>query len=161
MHTATPTATATEPADLVLEGYVTGSNPLHAMDATVSSANVSASACGAPAVETTTAEDGYYSLTLPGSDLTGCDTVTMEVRAVGYAPWTGDYPVEYLRLNPTVDLTISTIRRPLELAAIGDEVVNGRMGMTEPPPSRKTQGRRLVVLWIPHNPCARCLFVVQ
>ena len=105
-HTATPTATATEPADLALEGYVTGSNPLHAMGATVSGVDVSASACGAPAVETTTAEDGYYSLTLPASDLTGCDTVTMEVRAIGYAPWTGDYPVEYLRLNPTVDLTI-------------------------------------------------------
>ena len=43
-------------------------------------------------VETTHgASDGYYSLTLPGSDLIGCDTVTLEVRAIGYAPWSGDY----------------------------------------------------------------------
>jgi len=102
----TSTPTATTPADLLIDGYVTVNTQFHTMGCPVAGVEVSVRACGAPAVTTTTAGDGYYSLALPGSDLIGCDAVTMEVIANSYMPWMETLPVEDLASNPHVNVAL-------------------------------------------------------
>jgi len=105
--TPTPTPTATVFADLTIDGYITEQSWLNSVGSPVADALVSASACGSPAVETTTAEDGYYSLTLPGHHVAGCENVTMSVDAPGYGPWAGEYRVVDLLVDPRVDVLLT------------------------------------------------------
>ena len=89
--------------DLIIDGYVTDDATL----SPVAGANVFAVACDASAIQTMTAEDGYYSLTLPGWDVIDCDTIAMDVWGMGYAPWKRDYMTDQLFGNPRVDVSVS------------------------------------------------------
>ena len=94
-------------ADLTIDGYVTENTMFQSMGSPVAGAEIWASACGASLIQTTTASDGYYSLTVPGGDLVECDWVSLDVLAPGYAPWMADYPTDALIANPRVDVTLS------------------------------------------------------